>query len=87
MNNLFSLAKSGLSVAQSALSVVGSNLTNGMSDTYSRRSLVIGELGGMTTGNGFYGYGATVALTMLLPTSSYAAPSQTGPRLTAAWSN
>ena len=60
MNNLFSLAKSGLSVAQSALSVVGSNLTNGMSDTYSRRSLVIGELGGMTTGNGFYGYGATV---------------------------
>ena len=58
MNNLFNLARSGLSVAQSALRVTGDNLTNGMSGTYSRRSLIIGELGGMTTGQGFFGYGA-----------------------------
>lgn len=61
MNNLFSLAKSGLSVAQSALNVVGSNLTNGMTETYSRRNIVIGELGGLSTANGFYGYGAKVS--------------------------
>ena len=33
--------------------MTGDNLTNGMSGTYSRRSLIIGELGGMTTGQGF----------------------------------
>lgn len=60
MNNLFNLAKSGLSTAQSALSIVGSNLTNGMSSSYSRRDIIIGESGGLTTGNGFYGYGAMV---------------------------
>ncbi len=60
MNNLFNLARSGLSTAQSALSVVGNNLTNGMSDTYSRRDILIGEAGGLTTRNGFYGYGAKV---------------------------
>lgn len=58
MNNLFNLARSGLGVAQAALRVTGDNLTNGMSGTYSRRSLIIGELGGMTTGQGFFGYGA-----------------------------
>ncbi|HAS1040412.1 TPA: flagellar hook-associated protein FlgK [Enterobacter cloacae] len=58
MNNLFNLAKGGLSVAQAALRVTGDNLTNGMSGTYSRRSLIIGELGGMSTGQGFFGYGA-----------------------------
>lgn len=58
MNNLFNLARSGLSVAQSALRVTGDNLTNGVSGTYSRRSLIIGELGGMSTGQGFFGYGA-----------------------------
>lgn len=58
MNNLFNLARGGLSVAQAALRVTGDNLTNGMSGTYSRRSLIIGELGGMTTGQGFFGYGA-----------------------------
>ncbi|WP_421510639.1 flagellar hook-associated protein FlgK [Enterobacter sp. JS8-1] len=58
MNNLFNLARGGLSVAQSALRVTGDNLTNGMSGTYSRRSLIIGELGGMSTGQGFFGYGA-----------------------------
>ena len=60
MNNLFSLARSGLSTAQSALSVVGSNLTNGMSGTYSRRDIIIGESGGLTTSKGFFGYGAHV---------------------------
>ena len=58
MNNLFNLAKSGLSVAQSALNVVGSNLTNGMSGNYSRREMVIGESGGRSTAQGFFGYGA-----------------------------
>ncbi len=58
MNNLFNLARSGLSVAQAALRVTGDNLTNGVSPTYNRRSLIIGELGGMSTGQGFFGYGA-----------------------------
>ncbi|WP_148242041.1 flagellar hook-associated protein FlgK [Enterobacter asburiae] len=58
MNNLFNLARGGLSVAQAALRVTGDNLTNGMSGTYSRRSLIIGELGGMSTAQGFFGYGA-----------------------------
>lgn len=58
MNNLFNLARGGLSVAQAALRVTGDNLTNGVSPTYSRRSLIIGELGGMSTGQGFFGYGA-----------------------------
>lgn len=60
MNNLFNLARSGLSVAQSALAVTGSNLTNGMSPNYSRRNILIGESGGMATAQGFYGYGAHV---------------------------
>ncbi|MBS3049123.1 flagellar hook-associated protein FlgK [Enterobacter mori] len=58
MNNLFNLARGGLSVAQAALRVTGDNMTNGMSGTYSRRSLIIGELGGMSTAQGFFGYGA-----------------------------
>lgn len=60
MNNLFNLARSGLSTGQAALSVVGSNLTNGMSDNYSRRNILIGESGGMNTSLGFFGYGAQV---------------------------
>jgi len=60
MNNLFSLAKSGLSTAQLALSVVGSNLTNSMSSNYSRRDIIIGESGGLATPQGFYGFGAQV---------------------------
>lgn len=58
MNNLFNLARNGISVAQAAIRVTGDNLTNGMSGNYSRRSLIIGELGGMSTPQGFYGYGA-----------------------------
>lgn len=58
MNNLYNLARSGLSVAQAALRVTGDNLTNGMSAGYSRRNLIIGESGGMSTGQGFFGYGA-----------------------------
>lgn len=58
MNNLFNLARNGISVAQAAIRVTGDNLTNGMSGTYSRRSLIIGELGGMSTAQGFFGYGA-----------------------------
>ncbi|EMB9076145.1 flagellar hook-associated protein FlgK [Enterobacter cloacae] len=61
MNNLFNLARGGLSVAQSALRVTGDNLTNGMSGTYSRRNIIIGELGGRTTPQGFYGFGAQVS--------------------------
>lgn len=60
MNNLFNLARSGLSTGQAALSVVGSNLTNGMSDNYSRRNILIGESGGLNTSLGFFGYGARV---------------------------
>ncbi|MCU2394281.1 flagellar hook-associated protein FlgK [Enterobacter ludwigii] len=58
MNNLFNLARNGISVAQAAIRVTGDNLTNGMSGNYSRRSLIIGELGGMSTAQGFFGYGA-----------------------------
>ncbi|EOZ4637348.1 flagellar hook-associated protein FlgK [Enterobacter cloacae] len=61
MNNLFNLARGGLSVAQSALRVTGDNLTNGMSQTYSRRNIIIGELGGRSTTQGFYGFGAQVS--------------------------
>jgi Flagellar hook-associated protein len=60
MNNLFNLARSGLSTGQAALSVVGSNLTNGMSENYSRRNILIGELGGLNTSQGFFGYGVQV---------------------------
>lgn len=61
MNNLFNLARTGLNVAQAAFRVTGDNLTNGMSGTYSRRNIIIGELGGMSTSQGFYGYGAQVS--------------------------
>ncbi|EQB9977605.1 flagellar hook-associated protein FlgK [Enterobacter hormaechei] len=61
MNNLFNLARGGLSVAQSALRVTGDNLTNGMSGIYSRRNITIGELGGRSTTQGFYGFGAQVS--------------------------
>lgn len=61
MNNLFNLARGGLSVAQAALKVTGDNMTNSMSASYSRRNMIIGELGGMSTPNGFYGYGAQVS--------------------------
>ncbi len=60
MNNLYNLARNGLSVAQAALRVTGDNLTNGMSHGYSRRNMIIGELGGMSTQTGFYGFGAQV---------------------------
>lgn len=60
MNNLFNLARNGISVAQAAIQVTGDNLVNGMSQNYSRRSLLIGELGGKTTPQGFYGFGARV---------------------------
>ncbi|PCM83902.1 flagellar hook-associated protein FlgK [Enterobacter cloacae] len=60
MNNLYNLARNGISVAQAAIRVTGDNLVNGMSNNYSRRSLLIGELGGMSTPQGFYGYGARI---------------------------
>ncbi|HDS9360492.1 TPA: flagellar hook-associated protein FlgK [Enterobacter chengduensis] len=60
MNNLYNLARGGLSVAQAALRVTGDNLTNGMSHGYSRRNIIIGELGGMSTQQGFFGFGAQV---------------------------
>lgn len=58
MNNLFNLAKGGLGVAQAFLRVTGDNMTNSMSSNYSRRSLIVGEMGGMSTSQGFFGYGA-----------------------------
>ncbi len=48
-------------MAQSALRVTGDNLTNGMSGIYSRRNITIGELGGRSTTQGFYGFGAQVS--------------------------
>lgn len=55
--NLFTIAQSGLSAAQSALNVVGNNLSNAMTAGYSRQAIVLGEAGGRTTRNGFFGYG------------------------------
>lgn len=40
--------------------MTGDNLTNGMSHGYSRRNMIIGELGGMSTQQGFFGFGAQV---------------------------
>ena len=60
MNNLYNMAKTGLSTAGYALSVVGNNLVNGMSNGYSRRDVIIGESGGLSTARGFFGYGANV---------------------------
>ncbi|EPF0313281.1 flagellar hook-associated protein FlgK [Enterobacter chuandaensis] len=61
MNNLFNLARGGLSVAQAALAVTGDNMNNAFTNGYSRRSLIVGELGGRSTSNGFYGFGAQVS--------------------------
>ncbi|WP_336239459.1 flagellar hook-associated protein FlgK [Enterobacter chuandaensis] len=61
MNNLFNLARGGLSVAQAALAVTGDNMNNAFTNGYSRRSLIVGELGGRSTTNGFYGFGAQVS--------------------------
>jgi len=58
--NLFNLAKSGLSTAHSALYVIGNNINNAPAGGYSRRDIIIGEAGGLSTGKGFYGYGAQV---------------------------
>jgi len=55
--NLFNIAQSGLSAAQSALNVVGNNLSNAMTTGYSRQEIMLGEAGGKTTRNGFFGYG------------------------------
>jgi len=55
--NLFNIAQSGLSAAQSALNVVGNNLSNAMTSGYSRQEIMLGEAGGNTTRNGFFGYG------------------------------
>jgi flagellar hook-associated protein 1 FlgK len=58
--NLLNLAQSGLSSAQSALNVVGNNLSNATTPGYSRQRVILGEAGGRTTGNGFFGYGVQV---------------------------
>lgn len=58
--NLLNLAQTGLSSAQSALNVVGNNLSNAMTSGYSRQSVMFGEAGGRTTGNGFFGYGVQI---------------------------
>ncbi len=55
--NLFNIAQSGLSAAQSALNVVGNNLSNAMTAGYSRQDIILGEAGGNTTRTGFFGYG------------------------------
>jgi flagellar hook-associated protein FlgK len=54
------MAKTGLSTATYALNVVGNNLVNGMSPGYSRRDVIIGESGGLSTARGFFGNGATL---------------------------
>lgn len=58
--NLMYLAQSGLSAAQSSLNVVGNNLNNAYTVGYSRQSIILGEAGGKTTANGFFGYGVQV---------------------------
>lgn len=58
--NLMYLAQSGLSSAQSALNVVGNNLSNAMTTGYSRQQILLGEAGGKTTGYGYFGYGVQV---------------------------
>lgn len=58
--NLFNIAQNGLSTAQSALNVVGNNLSNAMTDGYSRQNVILGEAGGRSTSYGFFGYGAQV---------------------------
>ncbi|MGD8107188.1 flagellar hook-associated protein FlgK [Pantoea sp. FN0302] len=58
--NLLYLAQSGLSAAQAALNVVGSNMNNVATEGYSRRNIILGEAGGKTTANGFFGYGVQV---------------------------
>ncbi|ELP5717650.1 flagellar hook-associated protein FlgK (plasmid) [Enterobacter asburiae] len=58
--NLMYLAQTGLVSAQSSLHVVGNNLSNAMTMGYSRQSVILGEAGGRTTGNGFFGYGSQV---------------------------
>jgi flagellar hook-associated protein 1 FlgK len=58
--NLMNLARSGLSSAQSALNVVGNNLNNAYTVGYSRQNIILGEAGGKTTANGFFGYGVQV---------------------------
>ncbi|MDQ1213489.1 flagellar hook-associated protein FlgK [Pantoea anthophila] len=55
--NLFNIARGGLDAAQSALNVVGNNLSNAMTDGYSRQSIILGEAGGRATRYGFFGYG------------------------------
>lgn len=55
--NLFNIAQGGLDSAQSALNVVGNNLSNSMTEGYSRQNIILGEAGGRTTSYGFFGYG------------------------------
>ncbi|QLA68108.1 flagellar hook-associated protein FlgK [Enterobacter pasteurii] len=55
--NLIYLAQNGLSAAQAALNTVGNNLNNVATDGYSRQETILGEAGGRTTNNGFFGYG------------------------------
>lgn len=55
--SLFNIAQGGLDSAQSALIVVGNNLSNAMTDGYSRQNIILGEAGGRSTNYGFFGYG------------------------------
>lgn len=58
--NLMYLAQSGLNAAQASLNVVGNNLNNVYIEGYSRQNIILGEAGGKTTSNGFFGYGVQV---------------------------
>ncbi len=58
--NLFNIARSGIMAAQYASSVLGSNLTNSLSEGYHRRDIILGEAGGLSTGQGYYGFGVQV---------------------------
>jgi len=56
--NLFNIAQTGLNAAQAAMNVVGNNISNSMTEGYSRQNIILGEAGGRTTAYGFFGYGA-----------------------------
>lgn len=58
--NLMYLAQNGLSSAQASLNVVGNNLNNATTLGYNRQSIILGEAGGRTISDGFFGYGVKV---------------------------
>jgi flagellar hook-associated protein 1 FlgK len=58
--NLFNIARGGLEAAKYAAGIVSNNTSNALSGNYHRRDIILGEAGGMSTPNGFFGYGAQI---------------------------